>query len=138
MEELLCEPGPDRLGFGSLIRIGDRFQRTMQRDPCQVSLDGEAGAVWIDIAPRHLLALSPEAPTIRGPHQACMTDGVDVPEVPGSAALHQRDHLTCDQIGQAVERDVAPGQSGRRLELSGTRGDLEAEDRLSALFLAQG
>src|SRR5947199_5701436 len=134
MEELLCEPGPDRLGFSSLIGIGDRFQRAMLRDPCQVSLDGEPGAVWIDIAPCLLLALSPETPALGGPHQASMTDAVDVPEVPGTAALHQRDHLARHQIGQAVERNVAPGESGRRLELGGTRGDLKAEDRLPAFF----
>jgi hypothetical protein len=71
MEELPCKPGPDRLGFGSLLRSGDCFQRTMLRDPCQVSFDGEPGAVWIDIAPRHSPAAARAANVVSAYSERC-------------------------------------------------------------------
>src|SRR5436309_2173739 len=141
MEELLCEPGPDRLGFSSLIGIGDRFQRAMLRDPCQVSLDGEPGAVWIDIAPCLLLALSPETPALGGPHQASMTDAVDVPEVPGSAALHQRDHLARHQPcgsegGQCLLRVLGEVRRADRLWHYGSRIPLRVGVRAAGIVSA--
>jgi acetyl-CoA carboxylase carboxyl transferase subunit alpha len=77
-------------------------------------LNGETRAVRISITLHFLLTLRPESPAILRRRETSLAQGVEIPKVPRSAALHQGDHLARYQIGKRIKSDSGPRKGGRR------------------------